>query len=230
MNILIVEDEIIPAKYLEKILITAGYTVLSIASKGQQAIDMAKKLNPDIILMDIMLKGSMSGSEAATIISRNRPNILIVFLTAYSDQEMIDFAVESKAHGYLLKPYRDKEILATLALAKAQINKNSPKQTEKTIAENTIDLIDEYQYDLITKILSHKKKEVPLGPKALALIDLLCKNKSHTVRIDIILDELWESQKSKQTLRSLIHRIREQTSIDLIQNTNKLGYKIGLLH
>jgi len=228
MKVLIVEDELIPANYLKKVLESAGYEVLPIVDRGQNAIAMARQEKPHIILMDVMLKDHVSGCDAALAISIENPNILIVFLTAYSDQEMIDFAVESKAFGYLLKPYRDKEILATLALAKAQLSKPTAKEKSAVQDETHITLVDGYYYDTDTQTLFCKTKEVCCGPKSLELITLLCEHKNTTVKIETILEELWESQKSQQTLRSLIHRIRENTSQNLIVNVNKLGYKIGL--
>jgi DNA-binding response OmpR family regulator len=227
MRILIVEDEIIPAHYLKKILMTEGYDTLPIVDKGKNAIMVAKREKPDIILMDVMLKDNISGCDAALAISQENPKILIVFLTAFSDQEMIDFAVKSKAFGYLLKPYREKEILATLQLAKAQLSNDLIPILSKK--ENTkLELIDGYSYDKSTETLFFKAQEVPCGPKALQLITLLCKQRNSTVKIEDILETLWDTVKPQQTLRSLIHRIREQTSPNLIVNINKLGYKIGL--
>ena len=229
MKILIVEDEIIPANYLKKVLMHEGYELLPIVSKGQEAINMARRESPDIILMDVMLKDHISGCDAALTISQENPNILIVFLTAFSDNEMIDFAVKSKAFGYLLKPYRDKEILATLELAKAQLhNPPTSKENENANENEKLELVDDYSYNSSTQTLFFKTQEVPCGPKALKLIALLCKQKNSTVKIEDILETLWDTVKPQQTLRSLIHRIREQTSPNLIVNVNKLGYKIGL--
>jgi len=228
MKVLIVEDELIPANYLKKVLTTHGYEVLPIVDRGQNAITVAKKEQPHIILMDVMLKDHISGCDAALAISRENPNILIVFLTAYSDKEMIDFAVASKAFGYLLKPYRDKEILATLELAKAHLVEPPVKEEELSENKTNIALVDDYYFNSLTQTLFNTTKEVPCGPKALQLIALLCEHKHSTVKIETILEELWESAKSQQTLRSLIHRIRENTSQNLIVNVNKLGYKIGL--
>lgn len=227
MKILIVEDEIIPANYLKKVLIHEGYEVLPIVTKGQEAIYVAKREKPHIILMDVMLKDNISGCDAALAINQENPNILIIFLTAFSDKEMIDFAVKSKAFGYLLKPYRDQEILATLQLAKAQLE-NPPTFKEEPKENARLELVDSYSYDKSAQRLFFKSQEVHCGPKALELITLLCKQKNSTVKIEDILETLWDTLKPQQTLRSLIHRIREQTSPNLIVNVNKLGYKIGL--
>lgn len=226
MKVLIVEDEIIPAHYLKKVLVKNGYEVLDIVMRGAEAIQVAKTKKPDVILMDVMLKDNISGCDAALEISLRDPKIRIIFLTAYSDKEMIEFAVESKAFAYLLKPYRDKEILATLELAKIrqEESKAEPEQESTT----HIALADGYHFDTISNTLFKGTQEVPCGPKALQLIALLCEHAHGTVKIETLLEELWDTDTSQQTLRSLIHRVREKTSDNLILNVNKLGYKIGL--
>lgn len=228
MKILIVEDEVIPANYLKKILEKEGHEVVGISTKGAKAIEMAKHKIPEVIFMDIMLKDHISGAEAAREIHRDYPEIMIIFLTAYSDKEMIDFAVESNAFAYLLKPYRDKEILATLELAKAKrITREENNQVDNSIS-HSVELVSGYIFDTQLNRLFLHNEEVPLGNKALKLIQLLCQNQHITMEIESITHMLWDEPKSGQTLRSLIHRIREATCYDLIQNTNKFGYKIGL--
>jgi DNA-binding response OmpR family regulator len=231
MNILIVEDEIIPATYLKKLLITNGYNVLGIIKSGEEAVSIAQKEEPDIILMDIMLKGSLSGAEAAHRIHFALPRALIIFLTAYSDKEMVDYAVDCEAFGYLLKPYRDDEILATLQLAKAKIHTTAAKPNTPTVSDNNtqqIELIHGYIYDRSYKRLFFQDQEVILGTKGLKLIQLLCENPHVTLDIDTLIDALWDLPKPQQTLRSLIHRVREKTTPNLITNVNKFGYKITL--
>jgi len=229
MKILIVEDELIPANYLKRVLIKEGYEVIAIAKRGDKAIELAKKENPDIIFMDIMLQDKISGADAAVEIHRLNPQIVIIFLTAFSDKEMIEFAVRSEAFAYLLKPYRDNEILATLQLAESKLKTttyteiNSPK--EATILE----LVEGYRYNKKLQRVFLDDEEIELGPKALQLIKLLCENRNITLEIDEIMESLWDEPKPKQTLRSLIHRIRQMTSAELIQNVNKLGYRIGTL-
>jgi len=231
MKILIVEDHIIPANYLRKMLEKEDYKVIDIVRTGEKAIEVTKKEKPQLIFMDIILKDQISGAEAAKEIHYIFPEIMIVFLTAYSDKEMIEYAVESDAFAYLLKPYRDKEIIATLELAKAKLSINKRPQEKKNIEEKNeriLSLVDNYTYDTQVKRLFLDKKEVKLSSKALILIQLLCSNKNITLEINFITNELWETPKNPQTLRSLIHRIREATSHKLIQNVNKFGYKIGL--
>lgn len=228
MRILIVEDDVIPANYLKKILELEGHAVVGMAGKGADAIEMAREKRPDVIFMDIMLKDSISGAEAAREIHYKNADIMIIFLTAYSDKEMIEYAIESDAFAYLLKPYRDREILATLELARSKLETLQTLVREDNQNDSLVALVDGYCYNMKLKRLFLDNVEVSLGAKALQLVDLLCKNKHITLEIEMILENLWETPKSGQTLRSLIHRIRETTSPELIQNSSRFGYKIGL--
>ncbi len=117
LTVLIVEDSLVSAEYLKGILEDEDYNILDVVDTGRKAIQVAHQLKPDIVLMDIMLKDNISGAEAAVAIHQDAPDCKIIFITAYAEKEMIDYADESGAYGYLLKPYREKEILATIRLA-----------------------------------------------------------------------------------------------------------------
>lgn len=228
MKILIVEDEIIPANYLKKLLQKEAYEVVEIIKSGEEAIRVAKEREIDLILMDVILQGGISGCDAALKIRQDNPKIFIVFLTAYSDKEMVNFAADSKAFGYLLKPYRDQEILATLQMAKRRLSDLGEEKDEIYKDSNKVFLIDDFCFDKNLCSLTKNGDEILLGPIALHLISMLCMNKNQTLKIESILEELWEKPKSQQALRSLIFRIREKTVTQLIINVNKLGYKIAL--
>ena len=115
-KILIVEDEAIIAVEIEKQVQSLGHEVTSIADTGEKAIKKAEEDKPDLILMDIRIKGEMDGIDAAEII-RNRFGIPIIFSTAYLDQERIDRAKITMPFGYLLKPIQEKDMKVTLKMA-----------------------------------------------------------------------------------------------------------------
>ena len=219
-RILIVEDELIPADYFKKILLKEGYDVVGIATKGADAVAMSRMHRPDIILMDIMLADGISGTEAALVISREQPQVKIIFLTAYAENQMLDMAQEARAYAYLVKPYREREIIATIGLAARQpAELQEPKQ---------IALVGGYSFDPYTQRLFSAQREIELGPVALRLIALLCATPYSSISIENIMHTVWGREVSQQTLRSQIHRIREQTRKDLILNVNKVGYRINL--
>jgi PAS domain S-box-containing protein len=110
-SILVVEDEGIVATDLGQRLERMGYHVAAIVGIGQDAIDQAQAQEPDLILMDIMLRGDMRGTQAAHII-RSEMEVPIVFLTVYSDDSTLREARLTQPYGYLLKPF-DEDILKT---------------------------------------------------------------------------------------------------------------------
>lgn len=128
-KILIVEDESIIVKSLENRLVKAGYDVIGNAASGKEAIEMAKQLNPDLILMDIKLNGEMTGIEAASEINKIL-SIPIVYLTSYSDEGTFQKARITNPFAYLHKPFDGEQLQRILDLT--LINHNIKKQHEQT--------------------------------------------------------------------------------------------------
>jgi CheY-like chemotaxis protein len=114
--IMVVEDERITALDLKRRLESFGYHVPPIASTGAEAILRAAETRPDLILMDIMLKGPIDGITAAQQI-RLTCDIPTVFLTAYSDEATIERAKETQPLGYLLKPFEEGSLRSTIEIA-----------------------------------------------------------------------------------------------------------------
>jgi len=108
-RILVVEDERIVARSLRRQLTALGYEVVACVPSGLQAIELAGRLYPDLVLMDIHLEGDMDGVQAASAI-RRRYHIPVVYLTAYSNHEILQRAKLTEPFGYILKPYEDREL------------------------------------------------------------------------------------------------------------------------
>ena len=116
ISVVIVEEESIVAKDLEMSLKGMGYRVLGTASTGEKAIKLVNDTLPDIILMDIMLKGAMSGIEAAEEI-RTKHSIPLIYLTAYADSSTLNKAKVTEPHGYIIKPYKEIDVQTAIELA-----------------------------------------------------------------------------------------------------------------
>jgi len=115
-KILVVEDEKILAMGLKRKLEIMGYTVTGTASSGQEAVEMAGDGQPDLILMDIVLKGDMDGIDAAQqIISLY--NIPVIYITAYADEKILERAMVTEPYGYLIKPFKETELKANIKMA-----------------------------------------------------------------------------------------------------------------
>ena len=131
-KILIVEDEAIVAMQLEESLKHLGYEVVGVASRGNDAIRIAKDTWPDLILMDIRLEGTMDGIEAAESINMFY-NIPVIFLTAYSDDTTISRVIRTRSYGFMTKPFNERTLYSNIELA---IGKH--QTTQKSLVEETI--------------------------------------------------------------------------------------------
>ncbi len=115
-TVLVVEDESIVAMDMERRLRGLGYVVAGRVLTGKDAIREDENLKPDVILMDIHLKGEMDGIEAADIIRRHR-SVPVIYITAYSDQATLERAKQTQPHGYILKPFQEREIHSVIEMA-----------------------------------------------------------------------------------------------------------------
>ena len=131
-NILIVEDEGIVAGDIRKALQSLGYTVSAAVSSGEEALEKIEENRPDLVLMDIILQGEMDGIETANQI-RIRFNIPVVYLTAYTDEKMLERAKVTEPYGYIVKPFDEKELQSTIemALQKHRIERKLKESEEK---------------------------------------------------------------------------------------------------
>ncbi len=222
IKIIIVEDELLAAEYLKEILEHHGAEVIDIIDTGKEAIEVCIQKKPDVIFMDIMLRDNISGSEAALSISK-QINTKIIFLTAYIDDEMVDYAIEAHAAGYLSKPYNEAQIIATLRLATEYHNEN---KEEKKIQPETVFLINGYSFSTGKERLLKNGREIELGPKALKFVGLLCTQPDVSISNEQLSMHVWGELVNDRTLRSLIFRIRSSTDEELIKNVSGTGYMI----
>ena len=116
IDIFVVEDEAIVSEAIMSKLRKAGYNVVGSADRGKEAIKEVGKLHPDIVLMDIHLAGEMDGIDAAVVI-REIHRIPVIFLTAYADAETLERAKRASPFGYLVKPFRERDMRVTIEMA-----------------------------------------------------------------------------------------------------------------
>lgn len=219
-RILIVEDDLIAAQYLKTILEQEGLEVIGVIDRGREAIEQLRECSIDLVLMDIVLKDDVSGIEAAL----HHPECPVIFLSAFADSEMIDLAVDAKAIAYLMKPYRKKEIIATVKLA---LSRN--KSTQKPKPLSSINLKGGFRFDFDHDRLEKDNKIIPLSIAKLRLIRLLALHHGNVVSQESLLSYIWDEPKSYSTLRSLVNRFRSSVDVHMIENVSGLGYRIGTI-
>lgn len=115
-TVLVVEDESIVSKDIQYSLKKLGYEVVGSSATGAKAIELALELKPNIVLMDIMLKGDINGIEASAEIKKSL-NIPIIFLTAYADENTLEKAKITEPYAYILKPFKEIDLHTSIEMA-----------------------------------------------------------------------------------------------------------------
>ncbi len=115
-KILVVEDEAITARDIQNRLKELDYDVPAIAASGEGAIKSVEEIEPDLVVMDLILKGDMDGIEAAEQI-HDRFDVPVVYLTAYLDEERLEKTKVTEPYGYITKPFKDKELRPVIEMA-----------------------------------------------------------------------------------------------------------------
>ncbi len=143
-SVLIVEDEAVVAMDIKKTLKSLGYHVPCIAFSGEQAVEMARREKPGLVLMDILLRGKMDGIQAAEEIRKDL-SIPVIYLTAYADKEKLQRAKATQPFGYILKPFESRELHAAIeiALCRREAGKALERanfELEKRVERRTVEL------------------------------------------------------------------------------------------
>jgi len=115
-RVMIVEDESILALYIKNSLENLGYTVVTLVDNGEEAIQKASELQPDLVLMDIRIRGDMDGIDTAEYIYEQF-DIPVVYLTAHADENTLQRAKLTKPYGYVLKPFEEEELRPAIEIA-----------------------------------------------------------------------------------------------------------------
>jgi signal transduction histidine kinase len=152
-RILVVEDEVVIAMEIESVLQQMGYEVIGPVMTGQDAIVMTAEKRPDLILMDIRLKGDLDGISTAEHIY-HLYRIPVIFLTAHSDPKTVDKAIATHPFGYLIKPFRKNELYTSIEIALYKHRAFFAEQELKRelFKATVIDHIT--QYDIFNKALA----------------------------------------------------------------------------
>jgi len=120
VRILIADDESLIRLDLREMLTDLGYDVIAEAGDGQAALDLSRKLQPDLVIMDIKMPG-VDGITAAEELTREKI-APVVLLTAYSDQSLVERAREAGVVGYVVKPFRPAELMPVIEIARARFD------------------------------------------------------------------------------------------------------------
>ena len=141
-KILVVEDESIVAKDIQSTLIKLGYDVPATASSAVLAYEKLKEINPDLVFLDIKLKGEEDGINIAEHIQSNY-QIPVIFLTSYVDQVTLDRAKVTEPYGYIVKPFNETDLKTTVEMALFKFSRDKAVKEKNSRLSNALAQVDE---------------------------------------------------------------------------------------
>ena len=219
-KILIVEDEELTALSLEIFCKNLNYNVLPSVNNYQDAMSSIHKNQPDLLICDIKIQGEKSGLDIAYD-AQEKYATATIFLTAYYDEEILQKAKKVNFYGYIIKPYKEKELEATIRLALFQQDKR--RKIKKRFVQ-----INNYIFDTKTLKLYNDKEEIHLSKKSKKLLFYLSRNPKNVKTYQEIISFVYEDETTSiDTLRHLVQRTRDVTGKDSIKAIKNTGYQLN---
>ncbi|HLP55253.1 MAG TPA: response regulator [Fluviicola sp.] len=170
-NVLVVEDEFIVSKDIQSSLKKLGYNVVGAAPSGEKALELLAEEQPDIVLMDIMLKGEMNGIQTAEIV-RVEYAIPVIYLTAYADEATLAKAKVTEPYGYILKPFKEIDLHTSIEMALYKHKKEQEVERERDMLYSLVENKEkETQHDFI--FVKSNSKLVKLNMNEIYFIEAL---------------------------------------------------------
>lgn len=161
-NILVVEDESIVSKDIQYSLKKLGYNVVGAAATGEKALELADEHKPDIVIMDIMLKGEMNGIETAQII-KSEHKIPVIFLTAYADESTLTKAKVTEPYGYIIKPFKEVDLHTSIEMALYKNDKEKEIEKERDLLFSIVENKDSKDFIFVksnSRLIKLKTEEI----------------------------------------------------------------------
>jgi DNA-binding NarL/FixJ family response regulator len=208
-TIIVVDDEVIIAIGLEERLTEMGYDVVGVVHSGEEAVEKAMSLRPDLILMDIMLPGNLDGISAAKIV-KARWDIPVVFLSAFSEDKIIEKAKQAEPYGFIIKPFQVRELKAAIEVALYK------KGMEQRLKESEIQL--QKAHDELERRVENRTR------KLRTTLKIMKRNEKEIVRhkssLEKVNRELMETNQALSVLARNIDRDKEFLEKKIYETTS----------
>ena len=219
-KVMIVEDESIVAMELTSYVSSLGYEVIGRVSSGEDACKLIAQDVPDVILMDVHIKGDIDGISLAQKV-QEKYEVSIIYITAFNDDESIERAIATDPSAYLAKPFNRKELAASLKIAfKRRVQSDS-------VLVGNVKIDHEFSYDTNNRELICCGTFVHLTPKEKELLALLLEADHQVVDIYTIENQIWPGKPTNEnTRRSLIGRLRTKLKYQFVETLSGQGYRL----
>jgi len=221
MNIAIVEDEGLTALFFKESLEELEHNVVGIFDNSEVFLEFVKiDSRIDLVFMDIQINGKLDGIQLAYELSIKYPDISIVFVTSFKDNDTIKSAKIASPLGYLIKPVVESDLNAILMVVESFKNRHQ-------VEDIHIVHIGNYRYDRANQILSKDNKIIHLSEKEKICFDSLVSNINLYVSHEQLIAKIWNGENNRElSLRELMYRLRKKMPEISITNVSKIGYTL----
>lgn len=226
MNVMIVEDNVTSSIFIKESIQNFGVSAVASCKDATSLFEQLKTVTPQLILMEINIQGSMDGIQLAKKIYEYHRNIQIIFITAHSDNDLLDeaFSLENTLN-YLIKPIGTKELEIALRSAKKHIRNN----TFQTIKKDMMEITPELRFDRNAQQLFRYGNRVKLSTKHQILIVFFIENPNSYHGYDDIKRAIWRDESKKNaSVRDIIRRVRSVIPELPIESAYGKGYSLNL--
>ncbi|MDD2790446.1 MAG: response regulator [Sulfurimonas sp.] len=243
-RVTIVEDDEITALNLKLSLKKQGYDVVSVYDNAAIAKNKMSSDNPDIVIIDISLQESNDGIELAKHV-RKKYNLPFIFLTSYSDDDIISQAKLTEPYGYIVKPFDPNSLHATLQMALFKYDMENQRKedinslkvdklnlekllySKRTSDKPIVPFGADYHLDISICETFYKGKKIKLTKKENAFLRLLVAQLGLVVTFEQAMNYVWdENGATENSVRTLVWRLRNKLDTDIIKNASGIGYYI----
>ena len=243
-KVIIVEDDEITSLNLNMSLQKQGYSVIAICDNATSARYKISTHNPDIVIIDISLDEGSDGIDLAKHI-REKYQIPFIFLTSYTDDDIIAEAIVTEPYGYIVKPFDPASLHATIQMALFKFSQESERNhninnlkvdkinLEKLLYsksdsdEPIVTFGQDYHLDISICETFYQDKKIKLTKKENAFLRLLVAQLGIVVSFEQAMNYVWEeSGATENSVRTLVWRLRNKLATDIIKNASGIGYYI----
>jgi len=243
-TIIIVEDDEITALNLKLSLQKYDYSIISICDSAAMAKEEIETFKPDVIIIDISLQESNDGIELAKTIKQHYA-IPFIYLTSYSDDEIIAEAIKTEPYGYIVKPFDPSSLHATIQMAIFKFdveNQRFAELSNSKVDEQSLEKMlyarresnkpivkfgDAYHIDISKNEIFYNNEKLKLTKKESAIFRLLVAKLGHTISFSQAINYVWENHDATEnSIRTLVWRLRNKLPTDIIKNASGIGYYI----
>jgi len=243
-SIIIVEDDEITALNLKLSLQKHNYEILAVCDSAIDAKEKIQIFKPDTIIIDISLQESDDGIELAKTI-RKKYAIPFIYLTSYSDDNVIAKAIKTEPYGYIVKPFDPSSLHATIQMAIFKFNVENQRKNEikatKLDKENLEKLLyskrdskkpivnfgGDYFINIEKNEIFYQNEKIKLTKKEKKILKLLVAKIGDVINFSQAIEYVWDNNKATEnSIRTLVWRLRGKLPTDIIKNASGIGYYI----